>query len=177
MFKKNIYYLIILLLILVMFYYFYNTTQQEFAILHQQINKIQQIKPVKPVNLINANNNTLLPIVPEINKVKIINQLNKLQQQIYSMPFNFIKPVHWQKSMHLLSQLIIIRHDDKINDPIHYDLVRNNIILNLQIAQLAIMQDNMPLYKMVLQVASDYLIQIFAKHDYERLIQQLRELQ
>lgn len=90
---------------------------------------------------------------------------------------------HLQSSLHLLEKLVVIRHhNDAIQSmltPEYNSIVRENIQLNLQEAQWAVLQKNQTVYQLTLTQAIDKINQLFDQNApaTQALVKQLRELQ
>lgn len=149
-----------------------------------------------------ANDKARLELAPTLDKAEALTQLNAaflMVQTLQITPFipsknrlngtqkTSVNHHHWRdilnENLQQLKQLIIIRHHDSaieaLTTPTDEAIIRDNIFLNLQQAQWAILQSNQMVYNHALTQAINNIKHVFNVHAHQTslLIQQLNQLQ
>lgn len=146
----------------------------------QQADSILQgiaLQPIFPIRQMIAKEIAQLQALPAVDIPGILSQLDAAQVAVSKLPVvdkNAIQtnaddnqqktspPVsawksHWQQSVSFLEKLIVIKHYDgdiqPALSPMHKTLLRENIRMNLQVAQWAVLRNNTRLYQQSLEQA------------------------
>lgn len=90
---------------------------------------------------------------------------------------------HWQRSLNALKQLIVVRHDDQgdtqILSPLYQNMIKESLILYLQTAQWALLQNNMNVFHQSICQAKQRIQRYFITNqpDTTQMLQALEALQ
>jgi uroporphyrin-3 C-methyltransferase len=175
------------------------------ALLQQADSILQELslQPIFPVRQVIAKEIAQLQALPPIDIPGILSQLDALQTIVSKQPVideNAMQteadttqqksgaPVsawqtQWQQSKSFLEKLIVVRHYEgdiePALSPIHKALLRENIRMNLQAAQWAVLQNNTKLYQQSLRRAVQNIERAFENNTpaTQSLLKQLQTLQ
>ena len=117
-----------------------------------------------------------------VSKLPVVDDHATVNQQKTNQPVSGWQS-RWQQSMSFLEKLIVIKHyDDDIEpalSPIHKAVLRDNIRMNLQEAQWAVLQNNIELYQQSLSRAVQNIKRIYEKDTpvTQTLLKQIQTLQ
>lgn len=149
-----------------------------------------------------VNEISTLKALPTIDRAGLLSQLDAAQNSIAALPIRQVAALQpaesahqpsdpstpsWKKKMrqgmNLLERLVVIRHHETpiqpLLSPMHELLIRDSLKMNLQQAQWAILQKNIPVYQLSLTQALTNLQKYFDNQaaSTQALIKSLEELQ
>ena len=117
-----------------------------------------------------------------VSKLPVVDDTANATQQKTNQPI-LASQNRWQQSMSFLEKLIVVKHYDGDTEPalspIHKAVLRDNIRINLQEAQWAVLQNNTKLYQQSLSRALQNIERIYEKDTpaIQTLLKQIQTLQ